>query len=255
MILALAKNTMAWFDVSGGRLRFRRPSRQPVHEWLESRDGVDAIQSEVRSVRFSLFGRGRVARRRLSRTLCDAISSPLVATALTAECGHFLKTWAQLSYAPALPRRTLEGNRLVVIPRALIVDRSLGGAETRLGAALGPSVPDDFKLFFARWVLLSMDAAIRGASPAPKRPIHAPDSWSCVHVDPEFLWVASFLSDNPWRGHVMMFELPHAGLRRRDRNALAAAIAELTASLPNLTRVARDGTVRTAVHQMAALRF
>lgn len=116
-------------------------------------------------------------------------------------------------------------------------------------------MPDGFKLFFARWVLLSMDAAIRRAAPAPKRPLQAPESWSCVHVDPEFLWVASFDSDNPWRGHVMMFELPPSGLRRRDRHALAAAIAELARSLPNLTRIARDGTVHIAVHQMASLRF
>jgi hypothetical protein len=246
---------MAWFDVSGGRLRFRRTSRQPVREWLESSDGVDAIQTGARGVRFSLFGHARVARRRLARALSNAISSPLAGTALTAECEHYLETWTQLAYAPALPRRTLDGRRLVVVPRALIVDRSLGGAETRLGAALGPSVPDGFKLFFARWVLLSMDAAVRRAAPAPKRPVHAPESWACVHVDPGFLWVASFLSDNPWRGHVMMFELPPSGLRRRDRNALAAAIEELTRSLPNLTRIARDGTVRMVVHQMASLRF
>jgi len=246
---------MAWFDVSGGRLRLRRTSREPVREWLESSEGVDAIQSGARAVRFSLLGRARVARRRLARTLSDAVNSPSVRSPLTAECEHFLATWTQLAYAPALPRRMLDGRRLVVVPRAMIVDRSLGGAEARLGAALGPSVPDGFKLFFARWVLRSMDAAIRRAAPAPKRPLHAPESWSCVHVDPEFLWVGSFVADNPWRGHVMMFELPPPGLRRRDRHALVAAMAELTAALPSLTRIARDGTVRMAVHQMASLRF
>ena len=246
---------MAWFDVSGGRLRFRRTSRQPVREWLESSDGVAAVRSGTGAVRFSVFGRARLARRRLARRLLDAITSPLAGTVLTAECEEFLKAWTRLAYAPALPRRTLDGRRLVVVPRALIVDRALGGAETRLGAALGSSVPDDFKLFFARWVLLSMDDAIRRASPAPKRPLHAPESWACVHVDPDFLWVESFASDSRWRGHVMMFELPASGLRRRERHALAAAIAELTRSLPNLTRIARDGTVRTAVHQLASLRF
>ncbi len=246
---------MAWFEVSGGGLRFRRTSREPGREWLASSEGMDAIQSAARGVRFSLLGRARTARRRLARTLSDAIKSPSARTALTAECEHFLETWTQLAYAPALPRRTLDGNRLVVVPRAMIVDRSLDGAETRLGAALGPSVPDGFKLFFARWVLRAMDAAIRRAAPAPKRPLHAPESWSCVHVDPEFLWIVSLLSDDPWRGHVMMCELPPSGLRRRDRHALVAAIAELTASLPSLTRIAREGTVRMAVHQMASLRF
>jgi hypothetical protein len=226
-----------------------------VREWLESSDGVDAIQSAAPGVRFSLFGRARVARRRLGRTLSEAVNSSLVAPALTAECEHFLETWTQLAYAPALPRRTLDGRRLVVVPRALIVDRSLGGAETRLGTALGPSVPDDFKLFVARWTLLAMDAAIRRAAPVPKRPLRAPESWSCVHVDPEFVWVGSLDSGNPWRGHVMMFELPSSGMRRRERHALATAIAELTMSLPNLTRIARDGIARMAVQQMASLRF
>lgn len=246
---------MAWFDVSGGRLRFRRTSREPVREWLESSEGVDAIQSAAREVRFSLLGRARAARRRLARALSDGINSPSARTALIAECEHFLETWTQLAYAPALPRRTLDGRRLVVVPRAMIVDRSLGGAESRLGAALGPSMPDGFPLFFARWVVRAMDAAIRRAAPAPKRPLQAPESWACVHVDPEFLWVVSLISNDPWRGHVMMFELPPSGLRRRDRHALSGAIAELTASLPSLTRIARDGTVRMAVHQMASLRF
>ena len=246
---------MAWFDVSGEHLRFRRTSREPVREWLESSEGVEAIQTAGREVTFSLLGRARVARRRVARTLSDAVNSPSARAALAAECEHFLKTWTQLAYAPALPRRTLGGRRLVVVPRAMIVARSLGGAESRLGAALGPSVSDGFKQFFAHWVLRAMDAAIRRAAPAPARPLHAPESWSCVHVDPDFLWVVSLVSDSPWRGHVMMCELPPSGLRRRDRHALVAAIAELTASLPNLSRIARDGTVRTAIHQMASLRF
>lgn len=246
---------MAWFDVSNGHLRFRRTSREPVREWLESGEGVEAVQNGARGIRFSLLGRARVARRRLARTLSDAITSPSAGTALTAECAHFLETWTQLAYAPALPRRTLDGRRLVVVPRAMIVVRSLGGAEKRLGAMLGPSVPDAFKVFFARWVLRSMDAAVRRARPAPRRPVHAPESWACVHVDPAFLWVASFPADSPWRGHVMMFEQPRAGLGRNDRHALVAAIAELSTSLPGLTRIARDGTVRMAVDQMASLRF
>jgi hypothetical protein len=246
---------VAWFDVSGGRLRFRGTSREPVRAWLESSEGLEAIQSEASRIRFALLGRARSARRRLTRTLAEAVQSPSVRAAVTEECGRFLGTWAELAYAPMLPRRTIDGHRLVVVPRAMIVERSLGGAETRLGAALDPSLPDDFKLFFSHWVLRAMDAAIRHASPAPKRPVHAPDSWSCVHVDPEFLWVVSFASDDPWKGHVMMCELPPSGLRRRERHALTAAIAELTASLPNLTRIAREGTVRTAIHQMRSLRF
>ena len=246
---------MPSFDVSGGRLRFRRTSREPVREWLESREGTEAIESAARGIRFSLLGRTRTARRRLARLLSTAVNSSASRTALAQECEHFLGAWTQLAYAPALPRRTLDNRRLVVIPRAMILHRSFRGAESRLGAALGAAVPDDFKLFFARWILRAMDVAIQKAQPGPKRPLQAPESWSCVHVDPEFLWVASFASTDPWRGHVMMFELPQAGLRRRERQALVAAIEELAASLPNMSREARDGTVRMAGHQMTSLRF
>lgn len=246
---------MAWFDVSRGRLHFRRTSRNPVREWLETREGADAIQNAAGEVGFSLFGRSRAARRRLTRTLSEAVDSPSVRAALDAECQHFLATWSQLAYAPALPRLTLEGHRLVVVPRAMIVGRSAGAATRRLGAALGASVPDDFKAFFTLWVLRAMDDAVGRAAPDPKRPVLAHESWSCVHVESSFLWVDPLVSGEGWRGHVMMFELPPGGLRRRDRQALGVAVAKLTESLANLTRIARDGTVRMAFDQLATMRF
>lgn len=246
---------MAWFDVSSGRLRFRRTSRHPVSEWLETREGTAAVESAARDIGFALFGRSRVARRRLTLTLSEALNTPSARAALDAECQHFLATWSQLAYAPALPRLTLEGHRLVVVPRAMIVGRSAGAATKRLGAALGASVSDDFKAFFALWALRAMDDAVRRATPDAKRPVLAHESWSCVHVEPSFLWVDPLVSGEGWRGHVMMFELPPGGLRRRDRQALDAAVAKLTASLSNLTRIARDGTVRMAFDQLATMRF
>ena len=72
-----------------------------------------------------------------------------------------------VAYAPALPRLTLEGHRLVVVPRTMIVGRSAGAATKRLGAALGASVPDDFKAFFALWALRAMDDAVRRAVCVP----------------------------------------------------------------------------------------
>ena len=244
-----------WFDVSGGRLRFRRTTNDPVRAWLDSGEGVESVKEAARHARFSLFGRARVARRQLKRTLSDAISASSTRDALAAECEHFLAVWTQLAHAPALPRLTLEGRRLVVVPRAMIVSRAAGGAARRLAAALGPSVPEGFKSFFGDWSLRAMDDAIRRAAPQPKRPLQAPESWSCVHVDQEFQWVVSFESGDPWRGHVMMFEVPPGGLGRRQRHALDAAIVELTSSMPNLTRIARDGTVRMAWDQLATMRF
>jgi len=246
---------MAWFDVSGGRLRFRRITSDPVRAWLGSPEGADTVQAAAATTRFSLFGRARLARRNLKRALSDAIKSPSTQEALAAECEHFLGVWTQLAHAPALPRLTLEGRRLVVVPRAMIVSRAAGAASRRLAAALGPSVPEGFKSFFADWALRAMDDAIRQAAPQPKRPLHAPDAWSCVHVDRDFQWVVSFETGDPWRGHVMMFELPPGGLARRQRQALDAAIAELAKSMPNLTRIARDGTVLMAWDQVATMRF
>jgi hypothetical protein len=246
---------MAWFDVDGGHLRFRRTSREPVRDWLASGEGADAIQTTARAIRFSLIGRTRSARRHLTRRLCDAVHFSSTRTALAAECASFVAIWTQLAYAPALPRLTLNSHRLVVVPRSMIIGRSSSPAARRLAAALGPSVPDGFKTFLARWVLRAMDDAIKGSAPDPKRPLHAEESWACVHVDPDFLWVDPYLSSNAWRGHVMMFELPAGGLRRRDRLELTAAITELTTSLSSLTRLSRDGTVRMAAHQMESMRF
>jgi len=246
---------MAWFDVSGGRLRFRGGDRQPVREWLASTEGTAAARTAAGEVRFALLGRERAGRRQLTRALSKAITSPAAREALAAECQHFLVAWTQLAYAPALPRLALSGRRLVVVPRTMIAARSAGGISKRLGAALGPSMPDDFKTFFASWILRAMNDAIGRAAPDPRRPVHALESWACVHVQPDFVWLDPFLTGDSWRGHVVMFELPTGGLRRRERHALVRAIAELAESLPGLARVTRDSTVRLALDQMASLRF
>jgi hypothetical protein len=254
-MLAMAGAFMACFDVSDGRLRFRRTTRGPVREWLDSPEGEEAARTAAREVRFALLGRARAGKRQLTRKLWTAITSQVVREALAAECEHFLDSWTQLAYAPALPRLTLDGRRLVVVPRTMIAARSAGGTSTRLGAALGPSIPDDFKAFFGSWVLRAMNDAIRRAAPDAKHPVHARESWACVHVQPDFVWVDPSMTGESWRGHVVMFELPSRGLRRRERHALVEAIAELGASLPGLARGTRDSTVRLARDQMASLRF
>jgi len=43
-----------------------------------------------------------------------------------------------------------------------------------------------------------------------------------------------------WKGHVVMFEMPAPRLSRRDRQALESAIAQVSESLPNLSRAQRD---------------
>ena len=117
---------MAWFKVADGRLRFRgRITREPIVEWLTSEDGVAAVQAAASQIRFALFGRTRAARRRMRRELWSAVDSPDVRASIAAECDHYLAAWTELAYAPSLPRATIALHRLVVVPRTMILARTL----------------------------------------------------------------------------------------------------------------------------------
>ena len=95
---------------------------------------------------------------------------------------------------------------------------------------------------------------MHSAGPSPQRPLHAQESWAGVVVDSESVWVDVSRSGPEWQGHVVMFEMPSPRLPRRERQALEAAIAQLTTSLPNLSRQQRDKTVRLAMDQMASVK-
>lgn len=243
-----------WFDVADGRLRYRgRVTKEPVAEWMASDEATRIVDSAAGQVRFALFGRTRAARGRIARELQQAIASPPLREAFSAECDRFLGAWTDLAYAPSLPRLTVALQRLVVVPRAMIPGRALPGASTRIAPRLDASVPPDFKAFFCRWVVGSMDDAIRRARPCPERPVHARESWACVGLDTDFVWIDPLWSGPEWRGHVVMYEMATPRLRRRERRELEDAISQLTRSLPNLTRVQRDSLVRLAADQMTTL--
>jgi hypothetical protein len=253
-ILAAGRPIMSWFDVADGRLRYRgRISKEPVAEWLASDDGLAAVQAATRQVRFALFGRARSARRRVARELQDAIGSPSLREGLPGECDRLLAAWTGLAYAPSLPRLTVALQRLVVVPRAMIPSRALPGLGGRLAERLGAGVPDSFPAFFSRWILGSMDEAIRRARPSPERPVYACESWASVGLDTDFVWIDPLWSGPEWRGHVVMYEMPAPSLRRRERREVENAVTQLTQSLPNLTRLQRDALVRLAADQMTAL--
>ena len=122
------------------------------------------------------------------------------------------------------------------------------------GLVPGAGVPDTFRAFFARWIVARMDEAVREAGPSPQRPLHAKESWACVALDVGMAWVDTSVLPAEWQGHVVMFEMPSPRLPRRDRQALEAAIAQLTTSLPNLSRQQRDRTVLLAMDQMASVK-
>lgn len=248
---------MRWFDVAGGRLRFRgRLTREPVREWLASAEGAAAIAAAGREIRFALLGRSRVARRRVGGTLWEAIRRSTMRDAIAAECEPYMAAWSQLAYAPSLPRVTIASRRLVIVPRVMILGRTASGVAERIAAALRrDNLPDPFTAFVGNWVLDSMDAAIRRARPCPERPVHAQESWACVAIDDQFVWVDPLWSGDGWRGHVAMFEMPGPRLGRRERREVEAAIEQLTESLPALSRLQRDGRVRLANDQLASVRF
>ena len=247
---------MAWFKIAGGRLCFRgRITSQPVNEWLTSEDGTAAAQAAAGEIRFALFGRIRAARRRLQRELWKAVKTPAARDSIAAECDPYLAAWAELAYAPSLPRATVDLHRLVVVPRTMILARTLHRVTVRLGASPAiAALPGPFKAFLARRVLCEMDEAIRRAAPSPNRPVHAHESWACVDLDSEFEWIDPMWSGPDWRGHVMLFEMPAARLQRRQRRELEAAVERLKLTLPKLSRQQRDGTVQVAMDGMTLLR-
>jgi hypothetical protein len=68
------------------------------------------------------------------------------------------------------------------------------------------------------------------------------------------LWVDMFGLGPTWLGHVVLFEMPDSRLSRRDRQALEEAIGRLSESLPGLSRMQRDKTVRLAMDAMESVR-
>ena len=240
---------MSWFTIADGRLRFDgRVTKDPIREWLATPEGSSVVAEVARRTRFSLLGRTRAARRQMSRALWEAISAPAVRETIAAECGSYLDAWTPLAYAPSLPRVSVEYRRVVVVPRVMIVWRVVSKAMARVAnSVLGADVPDTFRTFFSQWVLSRMDQAIRSAGPSPRRPLEAKESWACVAVENEMLWLDAFGLGAEWRGHVVMFEMPSPRLSRRDRQSLEEAIARLSESLTCLSRVQRDRTVRLAM--------
>ena len=247
---------MSWFTIADGRLRFGgRVTKDPVREWLASPEGSSAVEEAARRTRFSLFGRTRAARRRMSRALWEAISAPAVRQVIATECEGYVGAWTPLAYAPPLPRVSVEYRRVVVVPRVMIVWKVASRIMARIaGSIRAADVPDPFPAFFSQWVASRMDLAIQKAGLSPRTPLHAKDSWACVGVDNEMLWVDMFGLGPTWLGHVVLFEMPDARLSRRDRQALEEAIGRLSESLPGLSRMQRDKTVRLAMDAMASVR-
>ncbi len=239
---------MGWFRVARGRLEYRgRITRDPFTTWTATHKGAAAIARTARGIRFSITGRTRSARRRIWRGLEAAARAESLAAAIEAETVGYLEVLATLSYAEALPRAHVALHRLVLVPRAMIVGRAQAGVFDRLERAPALAVlDDDVRGFFLNQLVVEMDAALLQANPSPRRPVQAHEEWACVGVTSGVVWVEPVWAGPDPAGHVFMYEFPRAGLARRDRQALEAAIEKMTGSLDSLSQTQRFALVRAA---------
>ena len=239
---------MSWFRLVKGRLEYRgRVTRPPFTAWTTTQEAAATIEGAAAEIRFALFGRQRAARRRVWQALEAAARSAAVVDAIRAETAHHMKLLSTLAYVPVLPRTTVGLQRLVVVPRTMIAGRGYSALSARLSKIPElAQLPEGLRGFFFEQILREMDFALHSASPTPRRPIQAHDEWVCVGVDVDLEWVDPMWSGPGWAGHHFMFEHPRAGLARKELKALESAVAEMRKQIGSLSRVQRDGLLRSA---------
>ncbi len=247
---------MSWFKISEGRLVFRgRITRKPLADWTATPDGAAAVDAVAQTLRFSLIGRTRSARRRLRRELEAAVADEQVRSVIDAAPDCYLTALTDLAYAPALPRVVIALRRLVVIPRTMIAARARSALNAQLMTCPAfTGINESLKIFLCDRVVLEMDQAIGRAKPSPRRAIPTKETWACVGLDDRFVWVHPLWSGKDWLGHLMLFEMPER-LAKRERQQVETAIADLRRSLPHLSPIQRDGAVRSALAGLSPARI
>jgi hypothetical protein len=251
-ILAVGERLpMSWFKVSDGRVRFRgRITRRSFTEWTGTPEGAAAVDHLARQLRFAILGRTRSAKRRLWRELESAVSTDQVKAILEASPDYYLNAMTELAYAPSLPRVAIELRRMVVIPRTMIAARGRSAINSRLMVSMAyADLNESLRAFLCDRLVWEIDDAIRRARPSVKKPVAAREAWACVSLDDKFVWIDPLWSGKDWLGHVFMYELPER-TSRQNRREIENAIAQLQRSLPELSQVQRDGTVRSAIAAM-----
>jgi hypothetical protein len=244
---------VGWFKVDNGSLVYRgRITREPFTRWTATKRGREAVDRVARTIRFSLFGRGRSARRRLWLSLAAASRTEWFATAVADEATRYMRVPASLAYADSLPRTHIALRRLVLVPRAMITGRAQAGVCDRLGRASAlAGVDEAVRAFFFERLVIVMEAALQKASPSPRRPVHAADQWACVGISMGTVWVDRMWAGPDGTGQVFVYEMPPAGLTRKDRKMLDAAIAQMSASASSLSRAERAALVQSAVVRLS----
>ena len=242
---------MSWFKISDGRVRFRgRITRRPFSDWAATPEGAAAIDVVARELRFALFGRARAAKRRMWRELEAVVTTEQVKGILETTPDWYCNAMTELAYAPSLPRVAITLRRLVVIPRTMIAARGRSAINARLMiSGAYADLNESLRAFLCDRLVWEIDDAIRRAKPTVKRPVGAREAWACVALDDKFVWIDPLWSGKDWLGHVFMYEMPERA-SRKDRREIEAAIEQLQQSLPELSQVQRDGTVRSAIAAM-----
>jgi hypothetical protein len=239
---------MGWFQVAKGKLEYRgRLTREPFTAWASTQEAAATIDAAAAEIGFALFGRERAARKRVWRALEAAVRSEAAVAAIRQETTHHLKLLSTVAYVPVLPRVTVGLHRLVVVPRTMLAGRGYTALCSRLSKVPElAQLPEAVRAFLFEQILREMDFALHSASPSPRRPLHVHDEWVCVGVDLDLLWVDPVWSGPGWGGHLFMFEQPRAGLARKELKALEAAVANISKQIAALSRVQRDGLLRSA---------
>jgi hypothetical protein len=242
---------MAWFHVTDGRLRYHgRVTRRPFAAWTTTRDGAAAMTGAAGRLRVPVLRRTRAVRR-IWRELNRVCRTDTFRALADAEAARFMAAFADVAYAPSLPRRQCGLRRVVIVPRTMVGSRAPRAILDRLNAApalaaLEPSV----RTFLCEHLIREMAAALVRSKPSPRHPVLAREGWVLVGLDDRFVWVDPLWCGRDWLGHAVMFEMPPAGLSRRDRKDLEDAVRHLESGLPLMTRIQRDGTVRAAASSL-----
>jgi len=242
---------MNWFRVSGGRLVYRgRISRQQFSRWTETKEGAETITRFAAGIRFSLFGRVRAARRRAWLALDSAARSAPVASAIRDEADAYMRACAEVAYGDALPRAHVALHRLVLVPRAMAAARARAAMVQRLGRLPDLCALDVWlRSFLIDQLLTEMDIALHYARPSISKPVLGHGVWVCVGISGGVQWGDPIWAGSYGTGHMFMYELPAAGLSRKDRKALNAAIHQLEAGVSTLSRNQRFELAKAASHR------
>ena len=245
---------MSWFVADRGQVKYRRLTRQPFLDWLQTTDGAARLEAVRAAIRFRAFVKAR-ARGRLWRPLEAAARTDALRTALDEEARRFGGALEDVCYAQALPRAHVALRRLVLVPRTLAVARARTGLRMRLWnlPALG-EVDESVRAFFCEQLLIEMDRAVERARPSVRQPVIAGDGWSCVGTERRYVWVDPLFAGPHGAGHFFMYEFPRAGLSRGQRKELEAAVTRLQESIEYLSRIQRDALIRGAVDSLAPAR-